>query len=197
MLKSMRALKFVVVSILGLTSLNAFGSMYFTLSGASSQMTMSQEYQMQSLGGTIDFDIGDYLRLGYTHKQEKMKAAGLAKNEDTGQIEYSDVITSIAKDSIDLSIIVYPGTTLVPYIFGGIVYQRGYTVKTIEQTSVRNKSEFGIMPQGGFGLGIMLSKSFQLKLAYTLSPGIKMLDYDGKTAKRQNSSMSVGITYKI
>lgn len=163
----------------------ASAGMHLSLSG--SQSTSNIGYQKLQSGlatGAIDFDIWDYLRLGYTYRQEIAATGGYteAKNtdgtlkNDGTYVKFLNRTRSISQ-SVDLTIVLYAGDVFMPYIFGGAGKKTYEIVNQMEgQEEEHYKPDVPpFVPNGGFGLGMRISQKFSVKFSQTYTPGVKAL----------------------
>lgn len=171
---------------------------HFTLKGTLSDSNYNLQNQAnRSAAASIATDVGNYIRLGLTHREEVSAAKGFSETERGSRIYYyfSTRSREIA-NSIDLTLILYYGELLVPYVQVGMVQKtNSVAYGNLKIGPVVSDP----MPSGGVGLGIRLNRNFSLKLDYTVSPGSKKRDpFSSEKAEGVlDSYSSLGITYNI
>ena len=172
----------------------------FTLSGKVGSSTIPlQSSETRSGSGTVDFDMGPYLRLGFTYQQDNTIKDGYKKSAtDSSQYNrYSEQSTFVMR-SVDLTIILYNGELLIPYIFGGVARIESQTkVVSDNEEPEFNKSVVPIVPTGGAGFGLRLNKQFTLKFSNRWLPGTRQLDPVAQPESVIDSQMQVGISYQM
>lgn len=170
----------------------------FTLSGKMGSSTVPlQNSSTRSGSGTIDFDLGQYFRLGFTLQQDYTTKDGYAKKSDEVYRRYSERSLFIMK-SVDLTIILYNGDLLIPYIFGGVARIESQTKVVYDgEEPDTNTSVVPMVPTGGVGFGLRLNRQFTLKFSNRWLPGTKQIDPEGKPEGVVDSQMQVGITYQL
>jgi hypothetical protein len=196
------------------TSGMANAGMHFTLSGSHSVANAGyQKIETGAGSGTVDVDLGEYFRIGFTHREELASTTGYAPLKRTDGSTYKDSagaerygkFASLSKsktNSVDLTIVLYAGDIITPYIFGGIaqksydietqsqyVNESGEVVNAVEKTQVSFPT-----PSGGAGLAIRLSQKFSLKMSHTMTMGMKQLP--GEPLEKTTDGYSqVGISF--
>ena len=79
--------------------------------------------------------------------------------------------TSIKANSLDLTLILYPGEVFVPYLTGGVIVKEYVWQYRDAKTSFTSAPETETpAPNVGLGLGVRLNRQFSLKLLFTASP---------------------------
>lgn len=190
----------------------ALGVVYITGSISASESNVGlQTQESRGASGSIAFDLGRYIRLGFTHRQDMQTADGYVGEAEDTCVFGKDVSgcatyyskTHIVSNSVDLTLILYEGDVVVPFIQGGAVIKT-YTFQT--ETVKRDGSveaektgpvPFGPVPNLGAGLGIRLNRQFTLKLSYTASPGITQDPIENKEKVVWDKQMSLGLTYQL
>lgn len=172
---------------------------YFTLSGNTQNSNLIfQSVRSRIISGTAALDVGSFMRLGVTHRQkfEDNQEYILINDADPDNIIVENTKSSIHQisNSIDLTLILYEGTLITPYINGGVVFKN----YRITSSSSENKAVvLPPQPSGGVGLGIMLSREFSLKISYTVSPGMRWNPDRSRADRVLDNYTELGITYKI
>jgi hypothetical protein len=180
----------------------AMAVVHFTLGGSQSQNNVGQSYLARAGSASVAMDLGEYFRIGITHRQEFSVNEGYVEyRTQKGQYYLSPGTTHVVANSVDLTIILYNGDTLVPFIQGGLVRKDYDFEVTKEDDDGQIITETGTATQGpvpslGAGVGIKLNRSFTLKLSYVASPGYVTMP-DGELAGKLDTYTQVGITYQI
>ena len=198
----------IAVTFISMSSIASAG-MHLSLSG--SQSTSNAGYQkIQSGSGSasVAFEIWDYLRLGYTYRQELAYTGGYTESKDangniqkdsTGASMYVKFLnrSKVISDSVDLTVVLYAGEVFMPYVFVGAGRKNYNIVNSVEgQEDDVIKLSMPPSPNGGAGIGVQLSRRFSLKFSYTVSQGYKQLP--GQPLELTLDSFSqVGISYAL
>ncbi|MCX6119893.1 MAG: hypothetical protein NT027_20350 [Proteobacteria bacterium] len=177
----------------------SYAAVHVSLSGSKSDSNAGyQKISSGSVSGGVSFDIADYVRLGYTHRQETSSASGHKYDETKkGTAEEYLAFTSdshVTAHSVDLTLILYAGEVFTPFIFGGISL-KNYEILNREQG--KEDERINIMlppgPSGGVGLSISMTTKFSLTLKHTMTEGYKQLP--GQEAEKTIDAYSqVGIS---
>ncbi len=158
-----------------------------------------QELTSVSGKGSISFDIGSYVRLGYSYAQAFQHQEGYENKADEGEpkeLVYREQDIRQISHSINLFIVLYAGEIFTPFIFGGGGIKR-YIIDTNEEGADPDHKDVTIpSPSGGAGLSIALSQNFSMKLTHTSSLGMSE-DVNGKEASEIDTQFDVGLSYKI
>jgi hypothetical protein len=169
-----------------------------------------QTYESRYGSGSLGFDLGRYIRLQYTYSQEYASSYGYkdqnagssgqkqtATDNDCSQCTESRSMTRVIGNSLDLQIVLYEGTVLVPYITLGSI------IKTYEMRLVENGVEtghdpvtMGPLPNLGLGVGLRLNKDFTLKISYITSPSVAQ-ERGEEPRSTWDKKVTVGLTYQI
>lgn len=150
--------------------------------GASASDNNSPMQKTSSVAGSasIGFAIAQYIRLGYTHRQEVQESEGWEQvTAQEGQTpEFSPVYnrSHVYSNSLDASIILYQGVQFTPYLIGGGVLKNYVYDQHRENEDVKVKIRKKIstkkpVPNIGAGISMRISREFSLKLTYVASPG--------------------------
>jgi len=180
----------------------AHAVVYFTLGGSQSQNNVGQSYLSRAGSASVAVDLGEYFRVGITHRQEFSENQGYVEyRTQKGQYYLSPGTTHVVANSVDLTVILYNGDTFVPFIQGGLVRKDYDFEVTKEDESGQVIVEEGQATQGpvpsiGAGVGIKLNRNFSLKLSYVASPGYVTMP-DGELAAKIDTYTQIGITYQI
>jgi hypothetical protein len=190
----------LIIVTLGLTyGKSCQADVYFTLSGNTQNSNLIfQSVRSRIISGTAALDIGSFMRLGVTHRQkfEDNQEYVLISDADPNNIIVENTKSSIhqTSNSLDLTLVLYEGALITPYINGGVVFKN----YRITSSDADNKSVvLPPQPSGGFGLGIMLSREFSLKISYTISPGMRWNPDRSRADRVLDNYTELGITYKI
>ncbi len=172
---------------------------HFSLTGSLSDNNLGYSTQnSRNASASIATDLGNYLRIGLTHRQNINLAEGLEIDENTREYAYSREESRLIANSLDLTVILYYGDILVPYIQLGAV-KKSYLISSTDEsgeTKIR-RATLSPVPNGGVGVGIRLNKNFSLKVSYTVSPGIRQTLDKEEPESVLDSYTSVGITYSV
>jgi hypothetical protein len=168
-----------------------------------------QKIESKGASAGISIDLGAYIRLGYTYEKSLQTADGY-QDPDTAAHEghaqqyrvYSLVETRT--NSVDLQVVLYPGTTVTPYLIGGAAMRKSLTTSW-DQTANGGAGAYTQapyedripIPQGGLGLQIQMNAACSLTLQYIVSPGALATPEMPEGKKYMDGSGSVGIKYKI
>lgn len=198
----------VAVIFISMPSIASAG-MHLSLSGSQSTSNAGlQKIQSGSGSASIAFDIWDYLRLGYTYRQELAYTGGYTEAKDAngviiknsaGNPTYVKFLnrSRVVSDSVDFTVVLYAGDVFMPYVFVG-AGRKNYNI--INQTEGQEdeviKLTMPFSPNGGVGLGIRMSQRFSLKFSYTVSQGYKQLP-DQPLELTMDSYSQVGISYAL
>lgn len=194
----MRTFAAALVASAALTAMPASAVIYLSIGGSASQNNVPYStYNSIAGSGSIAFDLGRYVRLGYTHRQEYQTTEGWAKDE--GSENYSEFfnLTHLTSNSVDLTVILYEGELFVPYLLGGGVLKT-YRFES-RKGDVREKSDPLTMPPVpnlGAGVGIRLNRDFTLKLSYVASPGYTQ-EPDGEIRGTWDKYTTLQISYQL
>lgn len=168
----------------------------FTVSGWASTTNVPYElHRTQSGSGAVAVDLGSMLRLGYSHRQE----LSLNRSYETDGVGIYPSSTEIHEytNSIDLTLVLYNGDLVVPYVFGGLAHKRYTSAKEIMGVRSENSHPGFVVPAGGAGVGIRLNSDFSLKFFHTLSTGYKQNPGDETYERVLDSYSQVGVSYQI
>jgi hypothetical protein len=202
MLKNPRVLltgAFIAAS-LGITAFDtpAIGMVYFTLGGSQSRSNVPyQTYVSRAGSASVAVDVGEYFRVGYTHRQEFSNNTGYRALESQPGY-YGEYIsqTRVVSNSVDLNVILYAGELFIPYVSAGAVVKAyNSDIMTVEG---RETGSFTLppVPNLGGGVGIRLNRNFSLKLSYTVSQGVKQ-EPGGIQEGILDTYSQIGVTYQM
>jgi Outer membrane protein beta-barrel domain len=186
-----------ILLVLSFMTSSAYGAVRFTIGGNHEKSNAGYQ-QVESGGGSagVSLDLGEYFRIGVTHREEQGSTTGYHQLSGTENYTYFKTKSNVSSNGVDLTLCLYNGEIVTPYIFGGIT-NKHYIMSTTEadgSTTLLDKSKPG--PQGGVGLGIRLNEKFSLKLSETWSIG----DYQvpGNQAQSAVDTYSqVGVSYAL
>jgi hypothetical protein len=171
-------------------------------------------YESTYGSASVAFDLGRYVRLGFTHSQEVQVSDGYKQidedDEDSanatpsGTTEEGKLLiktvsrTHVISNSIDLTLILYEGDIFVPYLMGGaVVKQYKFQVQEGETAQDPTKVTVGPVPNIGVGVGMRLNKDFTLKLSYIASPGVAQAPEDPEPRGVWDKKVTIGLTYQL
>ena len=197
---------FLAVGLLLGASGSAYSTVHVTGSvSASTSNVPMQTFESQAASGSLGIDLGNYIRLGVTHKQEFQISSGYkdtstSTEPTTATSTYVEFYsrTHIVSNSLDLTLILYEGQIFLPYLTLGAVV-KNYRFETQEegQASEIRKGSMGPVPNVGGGIGFRLNKDFTLKFAFTASPGLAQDPGEEKPTSTWDRNTSVGLTYAL
>lgn len=191
----------IVLLILLIGAYPAKGAVHFSLLGSANNNNLGLSNQdSRSASASVAVDVGQYLRLGVTHRQGFIKMEGYRYNELVNKYFYIEEKTHSIANSLDLTIVLYYGEIFVPYIQIGLV-KKEYRITSFlddEEGSVTNFVSMRPVPNGGIGIGVRLDQNFSLKFSYTVSPGVRQLhpNLEPETGVLDTYT-SVGISYQL
>ena len=180
----------------------AQSAVQFTLSGSMSESNAGlQKTDSGSVGAGISFDLGSSFRLGLTHRQALSVYSGFVDDVDatdpTRRYPTFQNKVHTMSNSVDLTIYLYRGQILTPYIFGGFGL-KNYRVESKEQYTEPTTDEYNGIPSinGGAGFSIKIDQRFSLKAFHTLSSGgHKKEPGSDKVTNVMDSYSQLGIEY--
>jgi hypothetical protein len=199
----------LALTLPALVAAPASAAVYLTgsVSGSTTNAGL-QTYESEGAAASIAFDIGTFMRLGFTHKQQIQRTKGwtgetaddCAFDTDVSGCKDYKSRTHVTANSIDLTVILYPGEVVVPFLLGGVIV-KSYETESTRGTGDDAVVEKAVYPSGpvpniGGGLSFRLSKQFSLKLQYTASPGV-MQKPDGTEQRLWDKDASIGLTYQL
>ncbi len=176
----------------------ADAAVYFTLGGSQSHNNVPyQTYESRAGSASVAMDLGEYFRVGYTHRQEFSNNTGY-RALVTQPGYYGEYVsqTRVISNSIDFNIILFAGEIFIPYLSAGAVVKAYHSgIETVEGSEA---SSFTLppVPNLGGGIGIRLNRNFSLKLSYTVSPGKKQEPGGIQEGILDNYSQ-LGVTYQL
>lgn len=189
-----------IAAVISLQAAAIQAAVHFTLSGSRSDSNVGLiQVDAANLSGSLSFDMGTYLRLGYTHLQALQSSEGYTQEKEAADGTpgaYTPYTSSshITSHMVDLTVLLYAGETFTPYIFAG--YGKKFYRTESKEGDEATKVNIGSYPTpgGGAGLAIKMTQRFSLKLSHSLSLGVKQRPnkLDEMTV---DSSSQVGIQY--
>ncbi len=187
-------------------SLPSQASIHITGSvSASTTNVPLQSAHSQYSSGTIEMDLGRFVRIGVTHGRESQVSEGYkpADSNTAGCPSSSSCTrvlsaTKIIDNSIGLTLILYAGEIFMPYITGGGI-MKTYTFESQEESGNREvrTGQTPPVPNVGAGLGIKLNREFMLKLTYQASPGQVQRPGDAEPRGVWDKKTTVGLSYQL
>jgi hypothetical protein len=188
----------LLVGVLTGYASTAAATVSFTLAGFRQNSTLgTQEISSGTASGTVAFDLGSHFRIGLTHRQ-KVDLTEDTKKQTADSESYSFYSSKMLQKSnaVDLTLILYQGEVVMPYIKAGMVV-KSYDIRTtVDDQVTATKLTLPPEPSGGIGVGFRLTQNFSLKISYTVSPGVKELP-DGTREGVLDSYSEVGVTYEL
>jgi hypothetical protein len=179
----------------------AQAGVHFSLGGSVSDSHAGyQEQQAVSGNAGLAIDLADYVRVGYTHRQDYALVKGYKQYEEKkGTVDEFKTFESkshVVTHSFDLTLILYAGQVVTPFVFGGVSLKL-YDIDNKEEGKDDEHIELPVPgPSGGVGLSISASRQFSLTLRHTLSRGVKQLP--GEEAESTiDSYTTLGISYAL
>lgn len=181
----------------------AHANVQINLSGSASQSNANfEKTKSHSVSGNIGLSLFSWASVGLTHRRYFSETTGFRKriNDDRTAyvlVPFADKTETIS-NSIDLTLIPYQGV-VSPFIFGGVARQD--YIGTFDWLGERTVSKQTLYPVPNYGGGIMISmsRSFTLKVTYTITPGKESYveDQIEKTKKVDNTYTEIGLGYKL
>ena len=176
----------------------SYAALHLTLQGSANDSNLGlQEINSRAIAGSLALDLGRYLRIGFTHRQQFSFTSGYSLDSETETYTYSESSNHVVSNSIDLIVILYYGKLFVPYVMAGGVKKVYYIKTSTESESESQMVERPIVPNGGVGLGIRLNQRFSLKISYTFSPGVRQMAPDQEPEAVLDRFLSLGVSYNI
>lgn len=197
----MRALQLSIIFLLA-SSMSGFleAAMHFTIRGSANQNNLGLANQnAKSASLSVASDVGKYLRLGITHRQSLIALEGYRLREISQQYSYVEERTRSISNSIDLTVVLYYGSTFTPYVQIGIV-KKDYKVSSYiseDSTTISNSFSQALVPNAGLGLSVRLDANFSLNFSYVVSPGLRQITPDADPESVLDSYTSIGISYEL
>jgi hypothetical protein len=195
---------------------NAQAGVYVTGSISNQETTMPYSYVNSQYGSaSVDFDLGRYVRLGYTYGIQKSQTDGYTDpaqdplnpngNPNCSGCGKTSNMTTEVDHSIGATIILYDGQVFMPFLLGGII-DKFVTVEGTQYSYANggaqlvpvppHTSSSGPEPYGGGGLGIRLNRDFMLKFSYQVSKAVSQVPGEPPKGKLDARS-TVGLTYQF
>lgn len=203
----LRSAMFLSVLLSGAYAPDSFGTVYVTGSvSASTSNVPMQTNQSQAGSGSLAVDLGQYIRIGLTHKQEFQVSSGYKDTAETDSTttetpsNYVEVAsrTHVVSNSLDLTLILYEGQIFLPYLtIGGVVKNYRFDTEEAGQSPKSIKGSVGPVPNVGAGIGFRLNKEFTLKFSFTASPGLTQKPGETEPKGAWDKNTSIGLTYQL
>lgn len=177
------------------------GAVTIGLSGATSHANYSLETQKSSIiSANISLDIATFVRVGLTHRRSFQEKSGLKKVTDQVVTEYHrfEDNTDIITNSIDITVILYPGY-ISPFVFGGIARRDYFTEVLYRGLRSKGETTLAAVPNYGLGVAIQINRDFSLKVTRTFTPGIRTILEDGLEVSEviNDTYTQLGINYRL
>lgn len=190
-------IKIIFFSIFILSSSPAFSAVKVTLGGSHSKSNAGYQKIESGAGSAgLSFDLGEHFMIGYTHRQELASTTGYQLKEESKQYVYFESLSHVTSNAIDLTLILYSGDILTPFIFAGVNVKH-YSTDNKEADGTHEHLDITYPgPQGGAGLSIRLNQKFSLKVTYTMSPGVTQTP-DQPAAATLDTYTQIGISYAL
>jgi hypothetical protein len=176
----------------------------FTLSGKQESHHFGFVTEKSGSGsGTVEFDIGSVVRLGYTYQHEVSRRDGYLQQDPNDEDSlYSVYFLDREVQQVhsgDLTLILYSGDTFVPYIFGGLQHRTAKIQRTTAAGTADLSPHPELKPTGGIGFGLRLSQNLMLKFSNRWIPSEHYFPGpDGKPAGEAvvDSEQQIGLTFR-
>jgi hypothetical protein len=189
----------------------SFAGVHFTLSGQHSKSNIGyQAVESGALSAGFAFDIGQYIRLGYTHMQQLQASEGYAceENDPTNSIPDGDggysqcptfqSLSHIVGHSVELTLILYAGDVMTPYITMGAGPRTYRTVsKKGDGPEKVDAPPSSPSMNGAIGVSFKLNQKFSLKMSYSMTGGVKKIPGEEKAKGTVDGSASIGLQYSL
>lgn len=157
----------------------------------------------QSASASVGVDLGQNFRVAYTLKQSKQSSSGYAMQSgttdclDSSKCDNYESQMRILAQSVDLSLILFNGEVLTPFISAGLGVKK-YTGETTQGSVTTEISTPSIpAPQAGIGLALRLNRDFSLKLTETFSQGYTLEPGSATQTSTIDGEFEMGITYRL
>jgi hypothetical protein len=186
----------ILTSILSISS-QSLAAVKVSLSGSRSESNAGyQKIQSGAASAGLSMDLGEYFMVGYTHRQELSSTVGYQQLEAASTFVYSKTLSHVTTNAVDLTLILYGGDVVTPFVFAGLAVKHYMIDTTQDGQEPQHVSMPHYGPQGGAGLSIRLNQKFSFKLTYTLTDGIKQLP--GQNPEQTvDTYTQMGITYAL
>jgi hypothetical protein len=186
----------ILMSIISVSN-QGLAAVKVSLSGSRSESNAGyQKIQSGAASAGLSMDLGEYFMVGYTHRQELSSTVGYQQLEGTNTFVYSKTLSHVTSNAVDLTLILYGGDIVTPFVFAGLAVKHYMIDTTLDGQEPQHVSMPHYGPQGGAGLSIRLNQKFSFKLTYTLTDGIKQLP--GESAEQTiDTYTQMGITYAL
>lgn len=180
----------------------ALGTINVGISGSNSSSSFFLEsHKSTTISANVAIEVASFMHLGLTHRRSFIRKDGLKKEEiSAGEYSYFSFTdnTDIVTNSIDVSIYPYRGL-VSPFIFGGVARRDYYTKVSYRGYTGKKRETLPAVPNYGFGLAVMLSRSFNLKITQTYTIGRGTVLEEGQEVEQQvrDAYTQLGIGYKL
>lgn len=204
----MHLTKLILGCGLAVAGQTAWATVHLSVGGSASTNNLPlQTYESRSGNASVAFDLGRYVRLGYTHEQQIKETTGWEEDKDeagsdTGTYTATYNKAHVIANSIDLTIVLYEGSVFVPFLVTGAVVNtynfenRKVMADGSELVSTPIRTTVPPVPQGGLGVGVRLNRDFTLKLSYIASQG-NAQEPDGEIRGVWDKKTNISLTYQL
>jgi hypothetical protein len=191
------ALRSAIIAAFVMNASFAQAAINLSLGGSHSQSNAGYQKIESGAGSAgISIDLGDYFRVGYTHRQELAATTGYQLKEASKEYVFFQSLSHVTSNAVDLTLILYAGEIVTPFIFAGVNVKHYSTDNRESDGTYEHLDLVYPGPQGGAGLGIRLNQKFSLKVTYTMSPGVTQIP--GQAANQTlDTYTQLGITYAL
>lgn len=207
----------IIAAVLGaaiLTTPMAQAGVSISGSLASSSTNVPLQTAVSTYGSaSVDIDMGRFVRLGLTYGEEYQRSRGWKKIDpathsvatktdpldcvSASACALSISTTHIIENSVGLTIILWEGQILMPFIMVGAI-TKTYTFQIEEGGTLGTTTgKEPVMPNLGAGVGIRLNRQFTLKISQQASPGIALQAGDEKPRSVWDRRMTLGLSYQL
>ncbi len=181
---------------------SSLATMSVGVSGANSTSSLFLEtHKSTTISANIAVEIASFMHIGLTHRRSFLRKGGLKKSQVTDDVsayyEFTDN-TDIVTNSIDISIFLHRGL-VSPFIFGGVARRDYFTEVRYRGITGKKRETLPAVPNYGYGLAILLSRNFNLKITQTYTLGIRTILESGNEVeeKVRDNYTQLGISYKL
>ena len=189
-----------IITVFALTasiSGTSLAAVHLSLGGSRSESNAGYQKIESGAGSAgVSIDLGEYFRVGYTHRQELSSTTGYHLKEATNQYVYFQSRLHVVSNGVDLTLVLYGGEIITPFIFAGYALKQ-YTTDMQEADGTTEHMYLPLpSPEGGAGMAIKLNQKFSLKITYTMSQGVTQLP-GGEAQPVIDSYTQLGIQYAL
>ncbi len=189
-----------VLPLLG-ASAAGYGAITFSIAGSgSSSHVTTLKHDSSAATASFAVDLGRYFRIGMSHRQKTEVEKGYkdisGQNDDAVWAEYYSK-TNETTNSLDLTLVLYHGQIITPYIFVGMA-SKSYMVSSVTD-GVGRSAPFipPPTPTSGAGFGLRINRQFSIKFSHTLTPSYIIDPVNETAAGTIDSYSQVGVSYRL